>query len=328
MRSSGPALERFKSSWTPRSWRYVNAHHSAPAHTDHAQERNASLSLKNAQKRIEQYKRVLDYSGTHLVPGLHRIFANALKQHWSAKKLFTYLVKAMNGEYHARNYSQMDIDLAVILYTFGGASAVYAFSHSYLALPSLNTIQPHRRLYRLRASTDGVKVVDLVHNIDVVYGPQESTKGETLAREAFQELCGLTLAYDETMIERKVEWIPDNDNIGGTCLEHSGSLESVRFGNDLKNVGAAAKAVRDGTVHVASEVTVGTISHLSRTGYGARPVFLGPTCKKRSYKQSVELFLYTLEAWNRSDNGAKKYGEIWNLASDGDAIRRAAMFTL
>ncbi|KAL1658999.1 hypothetical protein GGF50DRAFT_23485, partial [Schizophyllum commune] len=78
--------------------------------------RNASLSLKNAQKRIEQYKQLLDYSGTHLVPGLHRIFANALKQHWGAKKFFTYLVKAVNGEYHARNYSQMDIDLAVILY--------------------------------------------------------------------------------------------------------------------------------------------------------------------------------------------------------------------
>ncbi|KAL1673657.1 hypothetical protein EV122DRAFT_222230, partial [Schizophyllum commune] len=105
-------------------------------------------------------------------------------------------------------------------------------------------------------------------------------------------------------------------------------LKSVRVGDDLENVKAVLAAVQDGTVHVATEVSVGAISRLDRTGYAARPVFMAPTCKKRSYQQSVELILYTLEAWNRSENGAKKYGPIFNIASDGDAIRRAALFTI
>uniref|UniRef100_D8Q4A2 Uncharacterized protein n=1 Tax=Schizophyllum commune (strain H4-8 / FGSC 9210) TaxID=578458 RepID=D8Q4A2_SCHCM len=292
------------------------------------QELNASRSLKIARRHVKQHQEILEYAGQNLVPGLHRVLANALKQGWSAKKTLSYLIKAVNGEYHPRNYSQVDIDLAVILYSFGGASAVYAFNHSYLALPSLNTIQPHRRLYRMTVSTEGIRLTDIASNIDTVYGPHESPRGGLLERSVPLERCGLTLAIDETMIEAKVEYVQENDTLGGPCFEHSNRLKSVRVGDDCETVKAAVAAVRDGTVHIATEVSVGAISRLARTGYAARPVFLIPTCKKRSYAQSVELILYTLEAWDRSENGAKKYGPIFNVASDGDAIRRASLFTI
>lgn len=293
-----------------------------------SQELNTSRSLRIARRHVKQHQEILEYAGQNLVPGLHRVLANALKQGWSAKKTLSYLVKAVNGEYHPRNYSQVDIDLAVILYSFGGASAVYAFNHSYLALPSLNTIQPHRRLYRMTVSTEGIRLTDIANNIDTVYGPHESPRGGLLERSVPLERCGLTLAIDETMIEAKVEYVQENDTLGGPCSEHSSRLKSVRVGDDCETVKAAVAAVRDGTVHIATEVSVGAISRLARTGYAARPVFFIPTCKKRSYAQSVELILYTLEAWDRSENGAKKYGPIFNVASDGDAVRRASLFTI
>ncbi|KAL1671121.1 hypothetical protein EV122DRAFT_227083, partial [Schizophyllum commune] len=197
------------------------------------QELNASRSLKISRRHVEQHQQILEYAGKNLVPGLHRIFANALKQGWGTKKTLSYLIKAVNGDYHARNYSQTDIDLTVILYAFGGASAVYAFNHSYLALPSLNTIQPHRRLYRITVSTDGIKLTDIANNIDTVYGPHESPRGGLLERSVPLELCGLTLSIDESMIEPKVEYVQENDTLGGPCLEHGGRCRATSCLNEM-----------------------------------------------------------------------------------------------
>ncbi|KAJ7670332.1 hypothetical protein B0H17DRAFT_1141920 [Mycena rosella] len=95
-------------------------------------------------RRRREFKENFHYLGTHSVPGLHQMLPKALTQKWGAKK-FLEMITAYLGDYTPRSYPQYDIDLAILLYELGCASAVYAMNHSIFALPSLNTLQPYRR---------------------------------------------------------------------------------------------------------------------------------------------------------------------------------------
>ncbi|KAL1758039.1 hypothetical protein FB107DRAFT_288756 [Schizophyllum commune] len=279
--------------------------------------------LKAARARAERYKRVVQYAGEHTVPGMHRIFATALKERWGATKLLDRLDDATRGSYHPCNYSDTDIHLGTLIYVLGGAAAVRACNRSYLALPSLNTIQKYRRTFDITQTTDRVRLLELVDNINVVHAPNPAS-----ASTAPPTLCGHTAAYDEINIANKVEYVPRKDHIGNLCLEHLKVLDTIRVGDNTRSIEAAVDAVREGKVHVASEATVGSVSHLSRTGYAARPILIAPTCKRRTWQGTVTDTLYLLEAWHRAEYGERRYGPIFNLASDGDAIRRAAYFVI
>jgi hypothetical protein len=61
-------------------------------------------------------------------------------------------------------------------------------------------------------------------------------------------------------------------------------VATAKVGKDTQQVEAAVSAVRDGKVHVAGEISDGEISQLSVKGYGAKPVFMGPSSKKGGWR--------------------------------------------
>ncbi|KAL1730971.1 hypothetical protein EV714DRAFT_209698, partial [Schizophyllum commune] len=281
--------------------------------------------LKSARARAERYKRVVEYAGEHTVPGMHRIFANALKERWGSRKLLDHLESALRGLYRPCNYSKVDIHLGTLIYVLGGAAAVRACNRSYLALPSLNTVQKYRRNFDITQTTDRVRLLELIDNINIVHAPNPPSDATA---EPSPKPCGHTAGYDEINIANKIEYVHRKDHFGNLCLEHLKALRTIRVGGDTRSIEEAVNAVREGKVHVASEATVGCVSRLSRMGYSARPILIAPTCKRRTWQGTVTDTLYLLEAWRRAENGEKRCGPIFNLASDGDAIRRAAYFVI
>ncbi|KAJ7862566.1 hypothetical protein B0H13DRAFT_1899998 [Mycena leptocephala] len=105
-----------------------------------------------------------------------------------------------------------------------------------------------------------------------------------------------------------------------------GSHQDLRTYSET--VEAAVTAVKEGKDHIAHETTVGAISHLSRQDYGAKPEFIGPTCKKGNWRSMLETVQCVLEAWKNSPDGEAEHGPIQNIASDGDYGRRIALFML
>ncbi|KAJ7654345.1 hypothetical protein B0H17DRAFT_1214334 [Mycena rosella] len=159
-----------------------------------------------------------------------------------------------------------------------------------------------------------------------MFGPHNEKGGK--AREAPAKICGHALMFDEIAIDPKVDYMSAIDEMAGFCLEHVSALETLVIGKDTKTVDAAVAAVNDGKVHVAHEATVGAISHLSRHDYGAKPVFIAPSCKKGGWRGMLETMQSTLEAWKHSPDGEAKHGPILTVASDGDHARRVALFML
>lgn len=84
--------------------------------------------------------------------------------------------------------------------------------------------------------------------------------------------CGHTLSFDELATERKIDYMTQTDEMGGFCTEHLSALKTVKVGKDARTVEAAVTAVKEGKVHIAHETSVGAISHLYETNYGAKPV--------------------------------------------------------
>ncbi|KAJ7033003.1 hypothetical protein C8F04DRAFT_1039898 [Mycena alexandri] len=251
-------------------------------------------------------------------PALHRIFFNSAKRGWGVKTLHENLQLAYDKDYRADGFAQWEIHLQTLIYELGGAGAVYALNHSPFALPSLNTIQLYRRQNNLVPCVDGVRFSDISQNIAALFGPHKPLPSRHL----------YTLSFDEIASERRIEYMAATDSMAGLCLEHVDALPTVKVGKDTQQVEAAAAAVRDGKVHIACEVSVGAISRLSEKGYGAKPVFMGPSCKKGGWRDLLRTMEIVVEAWRRSEHGEKKHGPLGSVASDGASGRRAAMFMM
>ncbi|KAJ6603726.1 hypothetical protein B0H10DRAFT_1957784 [Mycena sp. CBHHK59/15] len=253
---------------------------------------NTTDSLTSAREHLSDYTAVFDFIGTTQVPALHRILSKVHKEGWAIKKLRSMLQLATDGEYTARNYSQYEIDLAILLYKLGGGGAVHAMNHSIFVLPSLKTIQPHRRQHKITPSIHGLKFSDISRNISALFGSRISfDDGTELAVDVPPTRYGHTLSFDKLATECRIDYMTATDDMGGFCLEHLDGLETVKVGKDIRMVEAAVAAVRDGKVHIAHEASVGAISSYSRTNYGARPVYVASTCKKGTWKDLLQTML-------------------------------------
>ncbi|KAJ7929882.1 hypothetical protein B0H13DRAFT_2537836 [Mycena leptocephala] len=289
---------------------------------------NFEGSVESTHKRLKEYIDLLQFIGqhSHEIPTLYRLLANAVVNNWSANVILEHCKLAVEGKYTAQNYTLYEIYLAILIYELGGAGALYAMNHSIFALPSRNTIQPYRSQAKLMPSVNGVRVAEISSNISALFGPRASR--ETNTETAKPTIYGHTLSFDEVATERKIDYMPQTDDMGGFCLEHLSALDTVKVGTNTKTVEAAVAGVREGKVHISHETSVGAISRLSETGYGARSVFMGSSCKTGDWKDCLRTMEIVLEAWKRSVYGEQLHGPILSVASDGDPKRCLALFMM
>ncbi|KAJ6548321.1 hypothetical protein B0H10DRAFT_1969186 [Mycena sp. CBHHK59/15] len=279
--------------------------------------RNLNLegSVESMHKRLKEYIDLLQFIGqhSHEIPVLYRLLANAVVNNWSANVILEHCKLAVEGKYTAQNYTLYEIYLAILIYGLGGAGALYTMNHSIFALPSCNTIQPYRSQAKLMPSVNGVWVAEISSNISALFGPWASR--ETNTETAKPTIYGHTLSFGEVATERKIDYM------------HK-PMTWVAFGTNTKTVEAAMAAVWEGKVHISHETSVGAISHLSETGYGAWPAFMGPSCKTGDWKDCLQMMEIVLEAWKCLVYREQLHGPILSVASDGDPKCCLALFMM
>ncbi|KAJ7699599.1 hypothetical protein B0H17DRAFT_1129209 [Mycena rosella] len=273
--------------------------------------------LKRARKSVDDYKKLFDLISNSQVPGLSRLLSNANKEGWSPSKTSEKTALAIKGEYHARNYTEFDIDLAILIYELGGGAALYALKKAPIMLPSRHTIADVRRQHSLRITVGEVKVSDILENIEVLFNDIEP--GE-------YDRVGHTLSQDEIAGDGRLCDLEDTDEIGGLCEHATSRLKTFKMGSDLTSIEDAVKAIRADEIHVGKEFSVAAFSRHAPTDYGAKPVLLMPTCKKGSWQSSAQILQKLIQAWKLSPFGEARHGPLLSVASDGDARRRAALY--
>ncbi|EEB89398.1 hypothetical protein MPER_12506 [Moniliophthora perniciosa FA553] len=296
---------------------------------ERADHRSTCVTLERARTSATQTEELLCLVGTNTVPALQRIFMTAYNQKWSVPALIKRIKLAISGQYHCKNFTQSDIDLAMLVYELGGGSLLYALNHSPFALPSINTIRPYRREWDLSICVDRPRILQTISNINSMFGPHDGKDEVLPQQESSPERPGfVVLSWDEIAIEQRAEYLPETDEIVGGCMEHIGSVKSVAVGTDTSTIEAFAVAIRSGKVDLGHEATVGAVHCHRRRNYGTNPVYLAATCKKRGWRHCVKEIQTTMEAWKLSPFGESLNGPIMTIASDGDSTRRAALFML
>ncbi|KAJ7148569.1 hypothetical protein C8R43DRAFT_1088421 [Mycena crocata] len=223
---------------------------------------------------------------------------------------------AIRNLYHPRNYTSLDKDLAILVYEHGGDSLLHALHKSPLALPTRFTIADLRRTLSLCITVGNIKMRDLLRNIEMLFKDIDvGEHGKVLH----------TLSQDEIAGDGRLCYLEATDEIAGLCEHANTELETFKMGSDLTSVHAAAKAVRDGRVHVGKEVSVAAISRHAPTDYGAKPILLMSTCKHSSWQAAAKNLQMLVAAWKLSPYGEVMHGPLASIASDGDPNRTAAL---
>ncbi|KAJ7147039.1 hypothetical protein C8R43DRAFT_890240, partial [Mycena crocata] len=275
-------------------------------------------SLTRARKKIGNHRRFFDLVATSVVPGLSRLVSTAKKEGWSICKTFEMATLAIAGKYHPRNYTDFDKHLAILIYELGGGAALHALNKAPTMLPSRHAIADIRRQHSLRITVGAVTISDILENIEMLFKDKDETE------EHHKVL--ITLSQDEIVGDGRLCYLPETDEIGGLCEHAISELETFKMGTDLTAIRKTVKAVRDGRVHVGKEYSVAAFSRHAQTDYGAKPVILMPTCKKGTWQSATLLLQKLIMAWKLSPDGEAKHGPLKSIASDGDGVRRAALY--
>ncbi|KAJ6453050.1 hypothetical protein DFH09DRAFT_1392736, partial [Mycena vulgaris] len=276
-------------------------------------------TLKRARKKIKTHQQFFDVISTNIIPGLYRLLSNAKTAGWGIEKTIEMALKALHGEYHPRNYTDFEKDLAILIYELGGGAALHALNKAPIMLPSRHTIADIRRSHSLRITVGDVEILEIMENIEMLF--RNTPVGE-------QGRVLITLSQDEIAGDGRLCYLPDTDEIGGLCEHAMAELESLKMGSDLTSVKAAVKAIREDRVHVGKEFSVVAFARHAESDYGAKPALLMPTCKKSGWKFGATNLQKLLQAWKLSPYGAAMHGDVKSIASDGDGGRRAAMYLL
>ncbi|KAJ7120362.1 hypothetical protein C8R44DRAFT_877798 [Mycena epipterygia] len=275
--------------------------------------------LKRARKQVGEYEALFRLVSENEVPGKSRLFSNAKKDGWGPMKTSEKIRLAIRGQYHPRNYTGFDKDLAILIYQLGGGAALYALNKAPIMLPSRHIIAELRGQHNLRITVGDVKITDTLKNIETLFA--DIDPGD------YGRVC-ITLSQDEIAGDERLCYLEETDEIGGLCEHASSKLKTFKMGEDLVAVEEMVKAIRAGDIHVGKEFSVAAFSRHAPTDYGAKPVLLMPTCKKGSWKSSAETLQKLIQAWKLSPFGEAKHGPLTSLASDGDGRRRAALYLI
>ncbi|KAJ7861119.1 hypothetical protein B0H14DRAFT_3619975 [Mycena olivaceomarginata] len=277
---------------------------------------NTRKSLIRAHKRVENYRALVHVISTNDVPGLPRLLATARKEGWSTSKTTNMVWLAIRDLYHPRNYTALDKDLATLVYEYGGDSLLHALHKSPIALPTRFTISDARSKVSLRITVGRPKMRDILQNIEMLFKDIDvGEHGKVLH----------TLSQDEIAGDGRLCYLEATDEIAGLCEHAAAELDTFKMGTDLTAVRAAALAVRDGRVHIGKEFSVAAISRNAPTGYGAKPIFLMPTCKHSSWQTAALNIQMFVAGWKISPYGEMRLGPLAAIASDGDPNRTAAL---
>lgn len=137
----------------------------------HDKTRNIRLSRYNSSKKMERlrkspskkperlvrnldvYKRIVMMVGTEDIPGIKRVFGQALRKGRSVHALLALLASTVDGHYRARTaYDEKDLYLPTVVMKIGGPSLMHVL-HQAADMPGVSWTQNQLRAGRVRTAT-------------------------------------------------------------------------------------------------------------------------------------------------------------------------------
>lgn len=76
---------------------------------------------------------------------------------------------SLDGAYVAKGYSDLEYDLATVVYELGGGHCLTALQNSSFAFPSRNVLFERCQEYKLNITIGKPRISDLLDNIEIMF---------------------------------------------------------------------------------------------------------------------------------------------------------------
>lgn len=164
-----------------------------------------------------------------------------LKKGAGVRGLIDLVLKASQGLYKPKGYTEEEILKSLVLLRLGGGR-VLTVAHNSLGLPAVSTTRQNTAVTRLLAAASFPSITLIRENIRSVFHSANVPKS-----------LGYVLMVDEIKVEERSRWDPATNKILGLCREHTQHLSLDFCSKD--DARAALQAVLDGKCHYAKEVS-------------------------------------------------------------------------
>ncbi|KAF9778154.1 hypothetical protein BJ322DRAFT_1147952 [Thelephora terrestris] len=140
--------------------------------------------------------------------------------------------------------------------------------------------------------------------------------------------CGHSLLVDGVALEEKCRYLRSTDSVVGICREHGSALDPrVRSQEALADIEDTLHSDKP-RAHYASEATVVAIAPFRSSSYSAIPVALSGSCKAETGEAMALWLRELIRAWKESEDGEKRHGPIWSIATDGESTMCSSRFQI
>ncbi|KAJ7578134.1 hypothetical protein C8J56DRAFT_711788, partial [Mycena floridula] len=249
------------------------------------------------------------------VPRLNALVSTCIRSGAGVKTMTEKIAQAFAGNYSPKVFTPKDMELSLLVLRLGGRPLLHALNHA-LNLPSVRTLYRHMKFTRIMPTIGHITSNEIEHNLrEVLMKDRASTSPPPPLR-------GVSILIDKTVLEEQASHFKHSNSVGGLCWLHTTSFQLV-----LRSYQSAlflAQGIGLGTFHLAKEVTVAAVSLFGESR--SYPILAAPTCKKETADDTVSQMQLIINAFNRIARDT--VGAIWSFATDGDAIRRAAGYTM
>ena len=273
------------------------------------QKNNVTRKVQHLLRTLDIYKKLVLSLRQNDVPRLRQLISTALKNGRSVNYIVDKVSQAVDGVYHAKGFTDDDIDLAFLVMRIGGPRLLHTM-HVVFGFPSASTLYKHG-IPRFLVSPGEFEVLCLQQNIDSM-----------LSCESGSSQCLWVLMWDEVATEQRIRWNPRDNRLYGFCREH-GKKMCIEL-NTAEDVFQAKQAVDQDEVHICCEMSVIAVAPLRSSNYKAIPLLALPSCKRATPESQMETIIAVLNEW-MSNPKTKSLGPVASVASDGDSSRRAAL---
>lgn len=137
---------------------------------------------------------------------------------------------------------------------------------------------------------------------------------------------GYTLLIDEIALEERPRFDVSRDAVIGISRESASLCDLSPV--TLESLHGIADGLQDRSITRAKEATVVSLAAFDGEHYSPIPILLSGTDKTETERPQSQILNLIIDTWDQSEHGQSFYGDIWSIASDGDATRRKALHRL
>ncbi|KAG2008061.1 hypothetical protein CC2G_013532 [Coprinopsis cinerea AmutBmut pab1-1] len=292
---------------------------SATARANTLRSSNTSLrrQLMRLKVKVNKWQSIAMKVAYNDIPGASRVLEVGLAHGDSADTILRRLDEVCLGIYrpHGR-WTERELDIAFLVKALGGPLLLYALQRAQ-HFPSVSTLRSHKRIPELLVSVDTPTKDEIYNNISEFLGDPK--------RKPSNPEIGLNLMVDGVALEEVPRYDHGRNAILGLCHEHSSGqkktfddvsdLDTLKEGLDCNKWHRS----KDGIVFAVAPVT-------AEENYNPIPLLLVGSCKSETGESVKQLLNDFITVFNAHPSGRSKWGNIFELSTDGEASFRGSRF--